>query len=267
MSCSRLPRRSSETILVLMLTMRRLLTAIFFLLLGFAATANAANMDDERYDSFPLIDQYVVLRTTDATSHDRYVLTEDTTEVITDLKALAADHHEVIGTCDKRYFIAAHGSPPRYFDRESDWTDARRADGISDAVVLRSPEAIAATIKDTVLRPYRYQFMKDGFGWSDDTWGAVIEFVVLIFVFVRGVFAGPKAMLTTEAVLLGLGVDVVAGMILEGGGGPALLGLFVYPAIYSIAAKVGELCGKGIRRFRARPIPSKNVTQPETPPA
>lgn len=159
---------------------------------------------------------------------------------VDDIETIAVSAPWVVGTSAHGYFIAdSHDSAgrPEVFQTEADWMTARRSDGISDNLVLENPDVIAGRIPPQVLRPYDYALMHGRLGLSDGNWGDMVIFGTLGLIFIRGLFAGSKAYLVSEAIIIGLLVDVVAEMVLLGGGGPAFAGLFFLPAIFSIVAK------------------------------
>jgi hypothetical protein len=219
------------------------------------------DVGDEDYQ-FQLAGRYVVCRADLEEvnpQHGRYYLqarisSGNESDNIDDLKAVAVSAPWIVGTSAHGCFIADSrdsGGKPEIFQSGSDWMVARRSDGIADSLLLENPDLIAARIPPATLRPYNYAILHGRLGFSDGEWGGLVFVLGIVFIFIRGIFAGPKAHLVSEALIVAIVVDVVGQMVLSGGGGPAFAGLFVYPVIFSILVKVGEFLGRTVRMRRS----------------
>jgi hypothetical protein len=165
------------------------------------------------------------------------------TKLLGDVKQVAVERNIVFGKAKDGYFVldgnAADAKPATYESPEA-WQAALDAAGVSNAASsLKTPDALAVGLPLQSLRPWNYRVMRNRLGFSDDEWSAVLQALGALLAFLIGLAWTGRRRPIPEAVGLGVVVNVVAQIVIAGGGPGAFVGLVVLPLIYIIAAAIG----------------------------
>jgi hypothetical protein len=165
------------------------------------------------------------------------------TTLLGDVEQVAVERNIVFGKAKDGYFVldgnAADAKPATYESSEA-WQSALVAAGISNAASsLKTPDALAANVPAQSLRPWNYRVMRNRLGFSDDEWSAIVQAMGALLAFLIGLFWTGRRRPIPEAVVLGLVVNVVAQILIAGGGPGAFVGFFGLPVVYVVATVLG----------------------------
>lgn len=210
----------------------------------------------------PLFGPYAIRRVDARLSAERefgpYQLVEElnaagtsTGSVVDRVERFAVSGRVIAGTAGGRYFLfdASRQDPrPEEFPTAEAWRGALRAHGVPAEIELKEPDAVARTMTDRQLHPYDYRMMHGLWGLSDGDWAAVLELLGLLLSLAMGWVSprrGASGVVSGAAALaLGLVVDVVAEIGINGGGPTAFVGLVAFPLVYRLAFGAGRVARK-----------------------
>jgi hypothetical protein len=243
------------------------LLILLFLTLMLPASARAAELGSEAY-RLPLIEPYAIYRSDKnlgvSTKRGPYQLVEVmpsgpgvglSTRILVPKVKLVADRDGVIfgKAADGFFILDTHQSDPQpqVVSARGEWEAALRRLGISDPNVVEVPDEIAVGIPERVLRPWKYRALGGGLGISDDAFSLIVELLGLVLAFILGVLWPRGKSPMAAAAVLGLVVNVVAQILIAGGGPGAFVGFVAVPLLCMLAA----VLGKGLRTilFRGHP--------------
>jgi hypothetical protein len=237
----------------------RLLLILSLQLLLPAMTLLGAELGDGLY-SVPLVGRYAVVRDEGGTMCSLVELSATSrgaglsfTKVLPGVEEIAVVGNIIAGKANGEFFVldtARADAKPQLLQTDGQWVDALKATGITQPVQLATPDSMAATLPENVLRPGKFRMMGGRLGYSDDAWSLIIQIAGLVIAFFLGAMTGPRRSPLAVAVVLGIVVNVVAQMFIAGGGPGAFVGFFLLPLYCVLAA----LLGKGVRRL----IPKKS---------
>ncbi len=105
---------------------------------------------------------------------------------------------------------------------------------------MKAPDALAVGVSEQVLRPWKYRVGGGRFGISDDVLSLVVQLLGFALAFVLGLMWPRGKSPMAAAVVLGLIVNVVAQILIAGGGPGAFVGFFVLPLLCMLAAALGK---------------------------
>jgi hypothetical protein len=167
----------------------------------------------------------------------------------------------IFGTTMEGFFILdarnAHPKPVAYTSAEL-WYQALQELGIG-APNLKSPDSLAVGMPDQVLHPGRYRAMGNFLNLSDDVWCVVVQCLGIGGAFLIGLARryGQPVMLT--ATVIGLLTNVVAMILIAGGGPSGFLGFFVFPFLCMFAAAVGQALKRLFNPRSSQDLPLRNA--------
>jgi len=179
-------------------------------------------------------------------------------DVVPKVQQIAVFQKIIVGRAAQGFFLFDTGNPypkPEFFEGDDKWHAALKDAGIAGVVQLSKPDALAALLPDTTLHPLDYRAMHGLFGLSDDWWSLMVQMCGLMIVLVIGLRSPPKRSPMVAAIVLGIVVNVVAQILISGGGPAAFLGFLMYPLLFYVAAVIG----KGVRwlaGFNRKTVPS-----------
>jgi hypothetical protein len=237
--------------------LRRILLLVLVVVLP--TTAIAADLSTGAY-RLPLVEPYAIYRPDETlgASEDRgtyqLVRYEPRTQgggyslstLVRRVELVAVHERVMFGKSKDGFFILDAREPdpePTTFSAREPWQVALRERGVADPDVLKTPDALASGLPDEVLRPWDYRVMGGRFGISDDVWSLIVQLLGFVIAFVVGLACAPRKSPMVAAVVLGLIVNVVAQILIAGGGPGAFVGFVALPLICMLAAALG----KGIR--------------------
>jgi hypothetical protein len=174
-----------------------------------------------------------------------------TTLVVPAVEEVAVVGRVISGRAKGGYFVLEAdraGAKPELLGTREAWERALGGGGVSGAVRLEPPDALAGRVPGRVLRPWRYRVMGGKLGLPDDTWSLAVQVAGLVTAFFMGLVGGRRRWSVSAAVVLGLGVNVVAQIIIAGGGPGAFVGFVFLPVLFVVAARLG----RGVRWVVAR---------------
>ena len=236
---------------------QRLIPAIVLLPLLLPMRVDAAERDEEEY-ILPLVPPYAVIREhrmiAQSNGQGVYRLVElpsspgvqySFTDVVAGVEKLAVVGKIITGKAKDGFFLidAGHAKPLLALSTER-WKQALAEAGLTQSVQLASPDSMAVGQPESVLRPWKFRMMKGTLGMSDDLWSLVIQIVGVFFAFRVGLLGGRKRSPLVDAVLLGLAVNVVAQIVVAGGGPGAFAGFIVFPVLFVVVAYIGRMVGR-----------------------
>lgn len=229
---------------------------VVLLTLTAAADVAGASLGSEAY-RLPLVDPYAIYReASDANSNKgmcRLVEVHSSSrgvglsfsEIVTNVEQVGLEAKVIAGKADKGYFVLDTRQPnpqPQVYASFEEWKSALAAAGIITPIPLAQPDAMTAGQPEGILRPWKYRMMGGRLGYSDDAWSLIVQLAGLGVAFVVGL-ASLRRSPVLAAVVLGLIVNVVAQIVIAGGGPGAFVGFFILPLACCVAASLG----KGIR--------------------
>ena len=88
-------------------------------------------------------------------------------------------------------------------------------------------------------------------GMSDEQWSLAVQFAGITLAFRLG-YRRRRGFPLATAVLLGIGIDVMAQFVLMGGGPGALVGIVLFPVYCCLAAAVGKCLRLLVDRISGR---------------
>jgi hypothetical protein len=217
--------------------------------------ARAGDLGAEAY-CLPLVEPYGVYRSDASLGAARdgglYRLVEvmpsgrggglSTRTLVSKVETVAVRDRVIFGKSAEGFFIldAREAGPrPRVLSTRDAWEAALRGVGILDPNVVKVPDALAVGVPDRVLRPWKYRMGGRRFGISDDMLSLVVQVLGLMFAFVLGLTWRGKSLMAA-AIALGVIVNVVAQMVIAGGGPGAFVGFVVLPVLCMLAAAFGR---------------------------
>jgi hypothetical protein len=228
---------------------------VTFCTVALALGCIAADLGAEAY-RLPLVEPYVVYRreTVAGSREGRgvYELVQASarqgvgfsgSKVVPDLESVAVHDRVSFGKSKDGFFLLDARRPDaeaETFDQREPWRAALREVGVTDVDVLKTPDVLAASLPDAVLRPWKYRVMRNRFGMSDDRWSLVVQVLGFIAAFLLGLAWTPGRSPTLAAVALGVAVNVVAQIVIAGGGPGAFVGFVALPLFCVVAATVGK---------------------------
>lgn len=177
-------------------------------------------------------------------------------QLVADVKEVAVAGRFVIGSCAGGYFLvdSSDNDPkPELFHDVKEWKSRLQSVGIAEVPLLTEPDVLAVNVPDRQLHPFNYRMMNDLFGWSDDVWAFAIQIIGMAVIFLIGLLR-KKPRLMLDALVVGLLVDIVAELIVAGGGPSAFVGLFIFPILFYIVGFIGTLVRKAFRRRGAMSV-------------
>jgi hypothetical protein len=248
---------SKEFMPMLAHSFRRLILPLLSMVLPVAAIAAELGTDAYR---LPLIDSYAICRADKAlgVSKDsglyQLVIVAPPSPgaglsfitLVPRVELVAVQDRVIFGKSRDGFFILDAGHPdqkPQTLESRERWLIALRAYGVTDSDLLKAPDALATAVPDRVLRPWKYRVMESRFGISDDLWSLVIQLIGLLIAFVIGLAWVPGKSPMLAAIAVGVIVNVVAQILISGGGPGAFVGFVALPLFYMLAAALG----KGVR--------------------
>lgn len=175
-----------------------------------------------------------------------------------DVDRVAVKDKWIFGKSAGGYFAfdAAIGGDVRRYLTVEEWEAGLRRAGVDVQLGdLADPHTLAAAVPDVRLRPWRYRAMGATLGLTDDMWSLVGQVIGCIVAFLFGVLCDPNRSLGLMAVIIGWVTNVVAQVLIAGGGPGAFAGFFILPLFCWFAASLGRLLRLGSRLLR-RPRPS-----------
>lgn len=95
-----------------------------------------------------------------------------------------------------------------------------------------------------------YRMMRGLWGLSDQYWSLVIQLAGLVMMFAAGMRVPNRIRRIVLASLSGLAVDIIAQLLIAGGGPEVYVGFVVFPILFSAAAELGRLASFLIGRAR-----------------
>ncbi len=221
------------------------------------ALANASN----EY-SCPLIGNYVVIRRdTRAMCYLAEVYNAQNSfgghEILAHVEEIAVAGTLITGKANNQYFLLNTAQPdaaPEIFATAEQWNSALKANGVTPPVQLSAPDSLAANMPDHVLRPWEFRIMRNLFGLSDDDWAGAVILAGLILSFIIGLLIVGAIVRTPLVLILGIVINIVAQIVITGGGASALVGFFITPLVFVLVAKFGSMLRKLITRWLSTPV-------------
>jgi hypothetical protein len=232
-------------------------------------TAVAGDLGTDAY-RLPLIDPYAIYSTDKAmgvsSDRDLYQLVEvmpsspgvglSTQTLVPKVESVAVHDLIIFGKASDGFYILDTGQShpqPQLVSTREEWEAALRNFGISDPNVVKAPDALAVGVSEQVLRPWKYRVGGGRFGISDDTLSLIIQLLGFALAFVVGLASPGNKSPMAVAILLGLVVNVVAQIVIAGGGPGALVGFVALPLLCMLAA----VLGKGLRSLTPSRRPAR----------
>jgi hypothetical protein len=255
-----LPRRAGAGAVSCRL-MRRPLRILLLLVLIVvpSSAAVAADLGTDAY-RLPLVEPYAIYRsdTEMGVSQDRglYQLVEvlrsspdvglSTQMLVPRVELIAAHDRVIFGKSADGFFILdarQTDQQPQTFRTRGEWQARLRDLGVENSDAVKVPDALAAGVPAQVLRPWNYRVMGNRFGILDDVWSLIVQLLGFLVAFVLGVVWRPGKSPMLAAAALGLMVNIVAQILIAGGGPGAFVGFVAFPLLCMLAAAIG----KGLR--------------------
>jgi hypothetical protein len=239
----------------------RLLTPAFLFVVAVAVTgasaAASAGTDDDAY-RLPLVGPYAIYRPIapltprEGTRPSQLIKSSapdgpngwSMTTLLGDVENVAVERNLIFGRSKDGFFVLDGGvaeGKPTMFDSPEAWRATLAGAGISDpASLLRTPDALAASVPVQALRPWNYRAMRNRLGLSDDAWSLLVQGLGALLALLLGLFwTTERRRPIGEAVVLGLVVNVVAQIVIAGGGPGAFVGFVGLPLMYMLATALG----------------------------
>jgi hypothetical protein len=229
--------------------------ASILLALLLPVAASAAELRTDAY-RLPLVDPYAIYcsdrQLSVSADQGLYRLVEvmpsrpgaglSTHTLVPKVESVAVHDRIIFGKTTDGFFIfdARRSDPqPQVIPARPDWEIALRSLGISDPNVAKPPDELAAAVSEQILRPWKYQSL-GRFGIADDVLSLATQLFGLALAFVLGL-AWPRHKSTLPAALaFGLIVNVVAQILIAGGGPGACVGFVALPLLCMVAAALGK---------------------------
>lgn len=228
-----------------------------------AVTAVAGDLGTEAY-RLPLVDPFAVFRSDEqwrgSADTGPYQLVEvmpsegaglQTVTIVPKVELVAVQDQVIFGKGADSFFVMdtrqSHAQPQVMKTRD-EWEEALRHCGILNADVVKTPDELAAGLSEHVLRPWKYRVAGGRLGISDDVLSLLVQLLGFLIAFVVGLVWPRNRSPMPTAVVLGLIVNVVAMILIAGGGPGAFVGFVALPLVCMLAAALG----KGLRVFASR---------------
>jgi hypothetical protein len=236
--------------------MRLLTPAVVFVVavaLAGAATRARADSDDGSYQ-LPLVGRYAIFRPTTSLTPSAATRSSDLVRsfraggsggmtLLDNVEQVAVERNLIFGKAKAAYFIldgTVTEAVPRTFDAPEAWQEALAGAGISNpGSLLKTPDALAPKVPAQMLRPWNYRMMHNRLGFSDNEWSAIVQGLGALLAFLIGLLWTGRRRAIPEAVVLGLVVNVVAQVVIAGGGPGAFVGFVGLPLVYLLAVALG----------------------------
>ena len=246
---------------------RRILALILFTLIV-PATAVAGDLGTDAY-RLPLVNPFAIYRSDKApgvsVDHGLYQLVKvmpsspgvglSTQTLVPKVESVAVQDRVIFGKATDGFFVLDTRQPnpqPHVVKTRGEWEAALRKSGVSKPDVVKAPDELAVGVSDQVLRPWKYRVAGAPFGIPDDVLSLIVQLIGFAFAFVLGLMWPRAKSPMAAAIVLGLIVNVVAQVLMAGGGPGAFVGFLVLPLFCMLAAALG----KGVRALAPRGRPA-----------
>lgn len=230
--------------------------------------AMAANLGTDAY-RLPLVDPYAIYRSDEAIgvsaecgSHQLVEVMSSspgvglsTQTLVTKVELVAVQDRVIFGKSADGFFLFDTRQPhqqPQVVSTRGEWETALRGLGITDLEVVKAPDTLAVEVPEQVLRPWKYRVTGSQLGVSDDVLSLVVQLLGFALAFAVGLVSPRGKSPMAAAVVLGLIANVVAQILIAGGGPGAFVGFITLPLLCMLAAALG----KGLRALTSRGRPS-----------
>ena len=163
------------------------------------------------------------------------------------VRKVAVRGRVIFGTAADGFFVLdVRQSPPRLeiLRTHDEWETMLLGLGVSDTTIVKAPDELAAGVPAQVLRPWAYE-STNRLGVSTDVLSLAIQLSGIALSFMLGLARRRRRSPVGAAVAIGVIVNIVAQVLIAGGGPGAFVGFVFLPLACLLAAALG----KGLRKL------------------
>ena len=163
--------------------------------------------------------------------------------ILPDVEQIGIKERVIYGKAKVGLFILdarKQEAQPEIFGTSEAWQTALRTMGVAEPGKLSTPDALAAAVPAQTLRPGNRPLINARVSISADVCAGLVQMLGLAVAFVAGMRRPLSRLLLISTVLLGVAVNVVAGVLIGGGGPEAFVGFIVLPVLCILAAAGGR---------------------------